>query len=68
MKNSKSKNGVTIAEGAARLGVAQATMRRWAKQHGFGFRLGGRWRVFEGRIAEIERHLSADAGAIAPQQ
>jgi predicted site-specific integrase-resolvase len=65
--NSKSKNGVTIGEAASRLGVAPATMRRWCKA-GFGFRLGGHWRVFAHRVAELERNLSAGAGDTATQQ
>jgi hypothetical protein len=41
------------------------TVRRWCREEGFGFRLGGRWRISENRVAEIERNLS-DGGTGMP--
>ena len=56
--DSSTKRGIPTTKVAARLGVTPATVRRWCKA-GFGFRLGGHWRVSENRISEIERNLSA---------
>jgi excisionase family DNA binding protein len=51
---------ITTKEAAARLGVHQETVRRWCKKSGFGIRFpGGRYRIPENRIAEIERDLLA---------
>ncbi|MCK1326128.1 helix-turn-helix domain-containing protein [Bradyrhizobium sp. 156] len=57
-------SGISTTKAAARLGVTPQTVRRWCET-GFGFRLGGRWRISENRIAEIERSLS-NAGTGMP--
>jgi excisionase family DNA binding protein len=62
--NKFSTNGISTTEAAARLGVKPETVRRWCEA-GFGIRLGGRWRVSENRIPEIERNLS-DSGTGMP--
>lgn len=50
---------ITTGEAAKRLGVKPPTIRRWCEQSGFGFRVGGHYRVLEARVAEIERRLLA---------
>ncbi|SCB48414.1 hypothetical protein GA0061098_101334 [Bradyrhizobium shewense] len=57
-------SGISTTKAAARLGVTAADGAARCET-GFGFRLGGRWRISENRIAEIERALS-NAGTGMP--
>ena len=45
--------------------ISETTLCRWCRTRGFGVRVGGRWVVFESKLAELERALRAslDGGA-----
>lgn len=69
----KSLLTISTAEAAARLTKAGApvtgsSIRRWCAEESFAVRIGGRWRIPERNVVEIERKLVAanDDGPVLP--
>jgi excisionase family DNA binding protein len=61
----KTALAISTSEAADRLDVTGSTIRRWCEQENFGVRLGGRWRIPETKIAEIESNLRGDGSAVS---
>jgi excisionase family DNA binding protein len=54
----KARLGIGTTEAAIRLDVTEQTVRKWCAE-GFGVRIGGRWRIREDRVNELEDKLSS---------
>jgi hypothetical protein len=52
----KVRLGIGTTEAVIRLDVTEQTVRKWCAE-GFGVRIGGRWRIREDRVEEIENLL-----------
>jgi excisionase family DNA binding protein len=52
----KVRLGIGTTEAAVRLDVTEQTVRKWCAE-GFGIRVGGRWRIREDLVEELENKL-----------
>jgi hypothetical protein len=70
MKNFQtiSTDEATVRLNEAGVPVTASTIRRWCAEEGFAVRIGGRWRIPERNVVEVERKLIAanDDGLVLP--